>query len=159
MKEVVARNRKAYHSYQILEEIEAGIVLQGCEVKSLQGCEVKSLRAHEVSLAEGRAQVEKGELFLYGVNISPYPQATIEVPDPLRPRKLLLHRREINRLVGKVNEKRLTLVPLEVYFKRGIAKVKLGLARGLKKYDKREKLKRRAMQREIAQEKARRAKA
>ena len=151
MKEVVARNRKAYYNYQILEEIEAGIVLEGCEVKSL--------RAHEVSLAEGRAQFEGGEIFLYGVNISPYPQATIEIPDPLRPRKLLLHRREVNQLAGKVNEKRLTLIPLEVYFKRGIAKVKLGLARGLKKYDKREALKRRAMKREIAQEKTRRAKA
>ena len=139
-RKVVATNRKARHEYEILERFEAGLVLKGPEVKSL--------REGKASFQDSFARVERGELWLYNLHISPYEQANRYNTDPLRTRKLLMNRAEIRRLIGKVEEKGLTLVPLEVYFKRGFAKVALGLARGKKLYDKREKMKRRIQDRE-----------
>jgi SsrA-binding protein len=128
----VATNRKARHNYTIDETFEAGIVLSGSEVKSLRqgGC----------SLDDGFAVIKDGEAILRGVHIAPYKQASIYNVDPDRDRRLLLHRREIARLAGKVKERGYTLVPLRIYFKRGFAKVELGLGRGKKLYDKRRKL-------------------
>jgi len=128
----VATNRKARHNYTIEETYEAGLVLVGSEVKSLRqgGC----------SLDDGFAVIKNGEAILRGVHIAPYRQASIYNVDPDRDRRLLLHRREITRLAGKVKERGYTLVPLRVYFKRGFAKVELGLGRGKKLYDKRRKL-------------------
>ncbi len=128
----VATNRKARHNYTIEETFEAGIVLSGSEVKSL--------RQGNCSLEDGFAVVKDGEVILRGVHISPYKQASIYNPDPDRDRRLLLHRREIIRLATKVKERGYTLVPLRIYFKRGFAKVELGLGRGKKLYDKRRKL-------------------
>ena len=132
-RKVVARNRKARHEFQILETFEAGI--------ELKGPEVKSLRAGNVSFQDAHARVQRGELWLHSVHISPYEQANRSNVDPVRARRLLLHRHEIRRLVGKIKEKGLTIVPLEIYFARGYAKVNLALARGKKLYDKREDLK------------------
>jgi len=140
-RKVVARNKKALHEYHVLETWEAGL--------SLTGPEVKSVRAGKVSLAEAFARVEGGEVWLYGMHISPYDPASRWNTDPTRPRKLLLHRREIRRLVGALGEKGYTLVPLDLYFRRGYAKVTLALARGKKLHDRREDLKKRAAQREI----------
>lgn len=137
---VVASNRKARHEYEILDTFEAGIVLRGPEVKSL--------REGKVGFQDAFARVDGGEVWLYSLHISPYEQANRFNEDPLRTRKLLLHAHEIQRLVGKVEEKGLTLVPLEIYFRRGYAKVRLGLARGRKLHDKREKLKRQTQERE-----------
>jgi SsrA-binding protein len=135
----VATNRKAYRDYSIIESLEAGI--------QLAGTEVKSLRAGQVSLDEGFARVENGEVFLYDVHIAPYAQGNIFNKDPKRRRKLLLHRDEIKRLFGKTTLRGLTLVPMKLFFnKRGIAKVELALCRGKKLYDRREELKRRAME-------------
>ena len=128
----VATNRKARHNYTIEETFEAGIVLVGSEVKSL--------RQGNCSLEDGYAVIKDGEVILRGVHIAPYKQASIYNVDPDRDRRLLLHRREIARLVGKVKERGYTLVPLRIYFKRGYAKVELGLGRGKKLYDKRRKL-------------------
>lgn len=139
---VVASNRRARHDYEILERFEAGI--------ELLGPEVKSLRAGKANLAEAYATVRRGELYLHGAHISPYAQAARENPDPVRPRKLLLHRREIDRLDAQLSEKGLTLVPLELYFKNGRAKVDLGLARGRKRYDKRQAIRQREENREVA---------
>ncbi len=139
-KRVVARNRKARHEFQVLDEYEAGIVLKGTEVKSV--------RAGHVAFRDAFARVEGGEVFLHDLHISPYEQANRWNADPDRVRKLLLHRSEIRKLKGKVEEKGLTLVPLEIYFVRGRAKVRLGLARGRKTYDKREKIKERTQKRE-----------
>jgi len=133
--------KNALHEYHVLETWEAGLVLTGPEVKSI--------RAGKVSLAEAFARVEGGEVWLYGMHISPYDPASRWNADPTRPRKLLLHRREIRRLVGALGEKGYTLVPLDLYFRRGYAKVTLALARGKKLHDRREDLKRRAAQREI----------
>ena len=133
-RKVVARNRKARHEFQILETFEAGI--------ELKGPEVKSLRAGNVSFQDAHARGQRGELWLHSVHISPYEQANRSNVDPVRARRLLLHRHEIRRLVGKIKEKGLTIVPLEIYFARGYAKVNLALARGKKLYDKREDLKR-----------------
>ncbi len=133
-RKVVARNRKARHEFQILETFEAGI--------ELKGPEVKSLRAGNVSFQDAHARVQRGELWLHSVHISPYEQANRSNVDPVRARRLLLHRHEIRRLVGKIKENGLTIVPLEIYFARGYAKVNLALARGKKLYDKREDLKR-----------------
>lgn len=140
-KKIVARNRKALHEYEILDTWEAGLVLTGPEVKSI--------RAGRVSLAEAFARVENGEVWLYGMHVSPYDPAARWNTDPLRTRKLLLKGREIRRLIGATKEKGLTLVPLELYFRRGYAKVTLALARGKKLYDKREALKERAASREM----------
>jgi len=133
-RKVVARNRKARHEFEILETFEAGI--------ELRGPEVKSLRAGNVSFQDAHARVQKGELWLHSVHISPYEQANRFNVDPVRARRLLLHRHEIRRLTGKIKEKGLTIVPLEIYFSRGYAKVGMALARGKKLYDKREDLKR-----------------
>ena len=139
-RKVVATNRKARHEYEVLETFEAGIVLRGPEVKSV--------REGKVGFQDAFARVERGEAFLYNLHISPYEQANRYNLDPLRTRKLLLRRQELRKLVGSVGEKGLTLVPLELYFRRGYAKVLLGLARGRKLYDKREKLKRQTQERE-----------
>jgi SsrA-binding protein len=139
-RKVVATNRKARHEYDILETFEAGMVLKGPEVKSL--------RDGRASFQDAYARLDRGEVWLEGVHISPYEQANRFNVDPVRSRKLLLHREEIRRLVGKVEEKGLTLIPLEVYFSRGHAKVTLALARGRKLHDKREALKRRMQERE-----------
>lgn len=140
-KKIIARNKRARHEYQILDTWEAGLVLTGPEVKSL--------RAGRASLAEAFARVERGEVWLHDLHISPYDPASQWNADPVRPRKVLLHRREIRRLIGGVQEKGLTLVPLELYFRRGFAKVTLALARGKKLYDKRETMKRRTAEREV----------
>ena len=139
-KKVVATNRKARHDYDILETMEAGIVLKGPEVKSL--------RAGKVGFQDAFARMDRGELWLHSLHISPYEQANRFNEDPLRTRKLLLGRHEIRRLIGKVEEKGLTLVPLELHFRRGFAKVTLGLARGRKLHDKREKVKEQEQERE-----------
>lgn len=141
-KKVIARNKKALHEFEILESFEAGIVLAGPEVKSI--------RLGHVSLTEAFARVDRGEAWLYDMHVSPYdPANRWNVADPTRPRKLLLNRREIRRLIGATREKGLTLVPLDLYFRRGRAKVTLALARGKKLHDKREDLKRREAQREV----------
>jgi len=137
---VVVRNRKASHLYHLLEEYEAGLVLTGTEVKSL--------RAGKASLPESYAEIRGGEIYLVGCHINEYSQGNRQNHDPLRDRKLLLSRKEIRRLQGKVLERGLTLVPLAIYFRDGWAKVKLALARGKKLFDKREDLKRRQAQRE-----------
>jgi SsrA-binding protein len=139
-RKIVATNRKARHEYEILERFEAGLVLKGPEVKSL--------REGKVGFQDAFARIERGEAWLHSLHISPYEQANRFNVDPLRPRKLLMHRGEIRRLIGKVEEKGLTLVPIELYFKNGFAKVTLALARGRKLYDKREKLKREDQERE-----------
>ncbi len=139
-RKVVGRNRKARHEYQILDTYEAGIVLKGPEVKSL--------RAGQLAFRDAFARVESGEVWLYNLHISPYEEANRANREPDRVRKLLLHREEIRRLVIKTGEKGLTLIPLEVYFRKGNAKVLLGVARGRRLYDKREKLKKQTQDRE-----------
>ncbi len=139
---IVATNRKALYNYHILDSFEAGIVLKGSEVKSL--------RMGKVSLRESFAKTEGTEVFLYNLHITPYIHQGIPGPEPTRPRKLLLHKREIRRLIGLTGQKGLTLIPLKIYFKAGRAKVEIALVKGKKKYDKREKLKRKTAQREIA---------
>jgi SsrA-binding protein len=136
----IATNRKARRNYLVIEDFEAGI--------ELRGTEVKSLRMGRVSLDEGFGRVEHGEVFLHGVHILPYEHGNIHNHDPRRPRKLLLHRREINRLIGQVAEKGLTLVPLKIYFTRGRAKVKLGLCRGKQLHDRRQDLRKKTADRE-----------
>lgn len=139
--QVVSRNRKARHEYDILDEIECGIVLQGSEVKTI--------RNGKMSIEEAYARVRDGELWLIGANIPEYPQATIMNHDPLRPRKLLLHRKELRKFAEAADEKGLTLIPLSVYFSRGNVKVKIAVARGRKLHDKREKLKKESAKQEI----------
>jgi len=140
-RKVVARNKKATHEYQILESWEAGIVLTGPEIKSI--------REGKVSIAEAFARIDAGEVWLYDMHVTPYDPASRWNVDPRRPRKLLMHRREIRRLIGAVQEKGLTLVPLELYFSRGYAKIQLALARGKRLHDKREAVKRRIADREV----------
>lgn len=139
-RKIVARNRKARHEYEVLEEVEAGLVLAGAEVKSL--------RDGRVSFTDSFARVENGEAWLYNLHITPYENASVDAPEPTRRRKLLLQRREIERLASKTREGGLTLVPLDVHFRRGYAKISLALARGKKHRDRREDLKKRAMQRD-----------
>jgi SsrA-binding protein len=139
---VVATNRKARHDYLIEDTFEAGIVLTGSEIKSI--------RAGQVNLRDGYAALRDGELWLLNAHIAPYHQASYENHEPRRERKLLMHRREINRLTGKLQEKGLTLVPLQLYLKNSRAKVELGLARGKKLYDKRQSMRERDDQRQIA---------
>ena len=143
----IARNRKAFHDYEILDKLEAGI--------ELRGTEVKSLRNGKVQMADAYARVEEGELYLVGLHISPYEKTAYGNHEPTRKRRLLAHRREIRRLAGKLNERGLTLVPLSLYFRRGWAKVELGLARGKRQYDKRQDIKRREHQRQIERAMAR----
>ena len=138
---IVTENRKARHDYFIEETYEAGIALTGTEVKSL--------RAGKANLKDSYAQVENGEMFLFKMHISPYEQGNRFNVDPVRPRKLLLHKSEINRLFGKVMQQGLTVVPLKVYFCRGRAKVELALARGKKTYDKRSAMAERDAQRQM----------
>jgi SsrA-binding protein len=138
---IIAQNRKARFNYIIDDVFEAGLVLKGTEVKSL--------RQGRVNLKDAYARIKDGELFVYQMHISPYPFAFYDNHDPLRPRKLLMHKREIQRLTGKVNEQGYTLVPLKIYFKKGKVKLSLALARGKKKYDKRETIRRRDEQREM----------
>lgn len=137
----VAENRAARHNFFILESFEAGI--------ELRGSEVKSLREGAVQLKEGYAHVEQGELFLEGVHISPYAHSRKEEVDPTRTRRLLMHRREIRRIQAELQQKRLTLVPLRIYFKKGRAKIELGLAKGKKSHDKRAALKERESRRSL----------
>jgi SsrA-binding protein len=137
----VIRNRKARHEFEILEELEAGLVLQGAEVKSL--------RDGRANFTDAFARVEAGELWLHNLHISPYEQASMDVPDPVRPRKLLVHARELRRLDAKTAERGLTIVPLDIHFSRGRAKVNLGLAKGKKLHDKRQSLKKDDMRREV----------
>ena len=141
VKKTLARNKKALHEYQILETYEAGIALVGPEVKSI--------RAGKVSLAESFARVERGEVWLHDMHVSPYDPASRWNADPLRARKLLLHTREIRKLIGATEQKGLTLVPLELYLSKGKVKVALALARGKKLHDKRESLKQKDIKREM----------
>ena len=149
-RKVVASNRKARHDYAILDTYEAGIALTGTEVKSL--------RAGRASLVDAFAQEKDGEIFLYGMHIPEYAQGTWTNHEPRRTRKLLLHRLEVVRLIGKLRESGLTLVPLSLYFADGWAKVELGLARGKRSYDKRQDLAQRDANREINRAMGRRAK-
>ncbi len=137
---VLAGNKKAFHEYFILDKLEAGIVLLGTEVKSI--------REGRINLKDSYGLVKKGEVFLLNCHISPYSHGNRDNHDPLRARKLLLHDKEIRKLVGKTQEKGLTLVPLRVYLKRGRIKVELGVARGKKLYDKRETERRKEADRE-----------
>lgn len=139
-RKIIASNRKARHEYQVLDQVEAGLVLTGPEVKSL--------RDGKVSFQDAHARVESGEIWLHALHISPYEQAGRWNTDPVRPRKLLLHRSEIRKLAAKVEEKGLTLVPLDLHFRGGRVKVELALARGKNLHDKRETLKQRSMERE-----------
>jgi SsrA-binding protein len=138
---IVTENRKARHEYHIDEETEAGLVLLGTEVKSL--------RTGRANLKDAYAKFKDGELYVYQMHISPYPYATYNNHDPLRIRKLLLNRSEIKKLYGKLKEKGFALIPLKVYFKNGKAKISLALARGKRKYDKRDSIKERELKREI----------
>lgn len=137
----VATNRKAHHNYFIEETLEAGVVLQGTEVKSL--------RLGLANLTDSYAIVKNNEVFLLNTNISPYPHGNIMNHEPLRTRKLLLHREEIRKLIGKITQKGYSLIPLKIYFTRGKAKVLIGLAKGKKAYDKRDTIKEKESKREI----------
>jgi SsrA-binding protein len=138
---VVAKNRKARHEFHVLQTWEAGLVLQGTEVKSL--------RDGKANLADAYARIDAGELWLYNMHVSPYEAGNRFNHDPLRRRKLLMHRSELRRLVGEVEQKGLTLVPLDVHFSGGIAKVDLALVRGKKLHDKRDTLRERAVARDM----------
>ena len=144
---VVVTNRKALHDYFIIDRYETGIVLKGTEVKSL--------RQGSANLQDGYALIRNDELWLFGLHISPFEKGNINNHDPKRDRKLLMHKQEIRRLVGKISEKGLTLVPLRLYFKNNIVKVELGLARGKKAYDKREAIAKREVERQIRRDYAR----
>ena len=141
---LIANNKKAYHDYFIEESYEAGIALHGTEVKSM--------RQGKCSIKESFIRIENGEVYVYGMHVSPYEKGNIFNKDPLRVKKLLLHKYEINKLTGKVAEKGLTLVPLQVYFKEGKVKVEIGLARGKKLYDKRQDIARKDQRREAEKE-------
>jgi len=140
-KKIVCTNRKAHRDYFFLDRFEAGMVLRGTEVKSL--------REGRANLKDSYAQVEGEELFLYSMHISPYTHGNIANHEPLRTRKLLMHKKEIRRLIGKIQEKGLALIPVSVYFVRGRAKVELALAKGKRQYDKRQDLKKREDKREM----------
>ena len=140
---LIARNKKAFHNYTILDKWEAGLALRGTEVKSL--------RSGQVQMTDCYARLEGQEIFLIGLHISPYEKTAYDNHDPLRKRKLLLHRREIKRLIAKIREKGLTLIPLRLYFKRGYAKVEIGLVCGKRQYDKREDIKKRETARRLSQ--------
>ena len=137
---LIANNKKAYHDYFILDTYEAG--------NSLNGTEVKSLRLGKCSIKEAFIRIENEEVFVYGMHISPYEKGNIFNKDPLRVRKLLLHRSEINKITGKIKEKGMALVPLKVYFKGSLVKVEIGLAKGKKLYDKRNDIAKKDQQRE-----------
>ena len=137
---LIANNKKAYHDYFIEETYEAGIALHGTEVKSL--------RMGKCSIKESFVRIEKEEVFIYGMHISPYEKGNIFNKDPLRVRKLLLHKQEINKLIGKTKEKGMAIVPLKVYFKGSLVKVEIGLAKGKKLYDKRQDIAKKDQKRE-----------
>ncbi len=139
---VVATNKKAFHDYHVFDRYEAGIVLTGTEVKSL--------REARINLKDSYAQINNGEIYLINCHISPYSHGNRQNPNPTRTRKLLLHRQEIHKLIGKTVEKGFTLVPLRVYFKKGRAKIEIALVKGKKLYDKRETERKKESQRELA---------
>ncbi len=141
---LIANNKKAYHDYFIDEKYETGI--------ELYGTEVKSIRMGKCSIKEAFVRIDKGEVWIYGMNISPYEKGNIFNKDPLRPRKLLMHRVEINKLDSKIAVKGYTIVPLQVYFKGSLVKVEIGLARGKKLYDKREDIAKKDQRRELERE-------
>ena len=141
---LIANNKKAFHDYFIEDTYEAGI--------ELAGTEVKSMRMGKCSIKESFIQIDRGEVFVYGMHISPYEKGNIFNKDPLRVRKLLLHRYEINKIEGKLQEKGLTLVPLKVYFKGSLVKVEIGVARGKKLYDKRQDIAKKDQRREAERE-------
>lgn len=141
---LVANNKKAYHDYFIDEKYEAGLVLHGTEVKSL--------RLGKCSVKEAFVRIENSEVWIYGMHISPYEKGNIFNRDPLRPKKLLMHKDEIRKLTGKISEKGFTIVPLQVYFKDGRAKIEISLARGKKLYDKRQDIAKKDQRREAEKE-------
>lgn len=141
---LIANNKKAYHDYFIDETYEAGVALHGTEVKSM--------RMGKCSIKESFIRIENGEAFVYGMHVSPYEKGNIFNKDPLRVKKLLMHKYEINKLAGKIAEKGYTLVPLQVYFKDGKVKVEIGLARGKKLYDKRQSIAKKDQRREAERE-------
>ena len=141
---LIANHKKAYHDFFIDETYECGIALHGTEVKSM--------RMGKCSIKEAFVRIEDGEVFVYGMHVSPYEKGNIFNKDPLRVKKLLLHKYEINKLLGKIKEKGYTLVPLQVYFKDGKVKVEIGLARGKKLYDKREAIAKKDQRREAEKE-------
>ena len=141
---LVANNKKAYHDYFIDEKFECGI--------ELFGTEVKSIRSGKCSIKEAFVKIEKGEVYVFGMHVNPYEKGNIFNKDPLRPKKLLMHRYEIHKLEGKIREKGLTLVPLQVYFKGSLVKVEIGLARGKKLYDKRADIAKKDQRREAEKE-------
>ena len=141
---LVANNKKAYHDYFIEEKYEAGLALHGTEVKSL--------RMGKCSIKEAFVRIEQGEVFVYGMHVSPYEKGNIFNKDPLRVKKLLLHRQEIRRMEGRIAEKGYTLVPLQVYFRDGLANVEIGLAKGKKLYDKRQDIAKKDQRREAEKE-------
>jgi SsrA-binding protein len=138
---VVATNRKARHEYAVLDSVEAGLVLTGTEVKSL--------RQGNANIAEGFARITKGEVWLEGMHVSPYEQGSYANVDPLRIRKLLLHKKEIRRLIARSQEPGITLIPLKVYFKKSTAKVQLGICKGKRAYDRRQDIARREIERDL----------
>ena len=139
--EIIAKNRKAYFQYEILEKIEAGVVLTGTEVKSI--------RNRDVSINESFAHLNNGEIFVYEMHVGQYKQGNRQNHEPKRIRKLLLHKREIAKIAGKIKQKGYTMIPLSLYFKEGVVKVELALVRGKTKIDKRENIKKRDIDREI----------
>ncbi len=139
--EIIAKNRKAYFKYEILEKIEAGVVLTGTEVKSI--------RNRDISINESFAHLNNGEIFVYEMHIGEYKQGNRQNHEPKRVRKLLLHKREIAKITGKIKQKGYTMIPLSLYFKEGVVKVELALVRGKTKIDKREDIKKRDIDREI----------
>lgn len=141
---LIANNKKAFHDYFIDETYEAGIALHGTEVKSM--------RMGKCSIKEAFIRIENGEVFVYGMHVSPYEKGNIFNKDPMRVKKLLMHKYEINKLAGRIAEKGYTLVPLQVYFKDGKAKVEIGLARGKKLYDKRQDIAKKDQRRETERE-------
>ena len=141
---LIANNKKAYHDYFIEEKYEAGIALHGTEVKSL--------RMGKCSIKESFIRIENGEVFIYGMHISPYEKGNIFNKDPLRVKKLMLHKAEINKLIGKTKEKGMAIVPLKVYFKGSLVKVEIGLAKGKKLYDKRQDIAKKDQQREASRD-------
>lgn len=141
---MIANNKKAYHDYFIEEKYEAGIALHGTEVKSL--------RMGKCSVKESFIRIEHGEVFIYGMHISPYEKGNIFNKDPLRVKKLMLHKAEINKLIGKTKEKGMAIVPLKVYFKGSLVKVEIGLAKGKKLYDKRQDIAKKDQQREASRD-------
>ncbi|MBC8204872.1 MAG: SsrA-binding protein SmpB [FCB group bacterium] len=143
-KKLVAKNRRAFHDYEVMERLEAGLALQGTEVKAL--------REGRCNLKDSYAEIRRGEIFLVKMHIGEYSAGNIFNHEPERPRKLLLHRREIKKLSVKVSEKGFTLIPLSVYFTRGLAKVEIGLVRGKRQYDKRKAIEERDRKRDMERE-------